>query len=110
MKFTIHEYIKTDGKSPYADWFKSLDHIAATKVTVAVLRLSQGNTSQLKWFKGIAEYKIDYGPGYRIYLAKDHDTLLILLGGGTKKTQKSDIKKSIMFWHEYKQRKKQERH
>jgi putative addiction module killer protein len=110
MEYIVHEYIHFDGRSPYAIWFGTLDPIAASKVTVAILRLTQGNTSNLKWFKGIAEYKIDFGPGYRIYLAKDNDIFLILLGGGTKKTQAKDIDKALTLWHEYKIRKKQERH
>ena len=41
-----------------------------------------GNTSNIKWFEGIGELKIDWGPGYRIYLAKDGETLIVLLGEG----------------------------
>lgn len=50
-----------------------------------------GNTSNVKWFRGIGECRIDWGPGYRIYLAKDGETLVILFGGGTKKGQQADI-------------------
>lgn len=56
-----------DGKSPYADWFATLDAIAAAKVRVAVARMEQGNLSNVEWFRGIGEYKIDWGPGYRLY-------------------------------------------
>jgi putative addiction module killer protein len=48
-----------------------------------------GNTSSVKWFSGIGEYRIDWGPGYRIYLAKAGDDLIILLGGGTKKASEA---------------------
>jgi putative addiction module killer protein len=41
----------------------------------------------VKWFDGIGEYRIDWGPGYRIYLAQDGADLIILYGGGTKKRQ-----------------------
>jgi putative addiction module killer protein len=44
-----------------------------------------GNTSSVKWFAGIGEYVIDWGPGYRIYLAKDGESLIVLFGGGTKR-------------------------
>ena len=48
---------------------------------------------------------VDFGPGYRIYFGKDGDTLVILLGGGTKKRQQKDIVKAKMLWKEYKPRK-----
>lgn len=63
-----------------------MDVHAAAKVTVALARLELGNTSRVKWFDGIGEYRIDWGPGYRIYLAQEGKALIILLGGGTKKT------------------------
>ena len=62
----VQEYIRGDGSSPYRKWFNSLDHVAAAKITVAKSRLELGNTSNIKWFRGIGEYKIDWGPGYRI--------------------------------------------
>jgi putative addiction module killer protein len=81
----VQEYLREDGSSPYQTWFDSLDAQAAAKVTVAKSRLELGNTSNVKWFKGIGEYKIDWGPGYRIYLAQEGEELIILFGGGTKK-------------------------
>jgi putative addiction module killer protein len=51
---------------------------------------------------GVSEYKIDFGPGYRIYFGQDGSTLVILLNGGTKKTQSTDIEKAKTFWLEYK--------
>jgi putative component of toxin-antitoxin plasmid stabilization module len=53
----VEEYIRPDGRSPYADWFDGLDAQAAAKVTTAKLRMELGNTSNVKWFAGIAEYK-----------------------------------------------------
>jgi putative addiction module killer protein len=53
------------------------------------------------------EYKIDFGPGYRIYIGKDGDCLVILLGGGTKKRQNRDISEAIAKWQDYKKRKKE---
>lgn len=53
----------------------------------------------------VGEYRIDWGPGYRIYLAKDGDKLIILLGGGTKQRQQSDIVRAKVLWVEYKARK-----
>jgi putative addiction module killer protein len=101
----VQEYIREDGSSPYKKWFDSLDATAAAKVTVAKYRMELGNTSNIKWFGGIGEYKIDWGPGYRIYLAQDGEQLIILFGGGTKKTQESDMRSAKELHEEYKHRK-----
>jgi len=101
----VEEYIKEDGSIPYKKWFDSLNTQAAAKVTVAKARLELGNTSSIKWFSGIGEYRIDWGPGYRIYLAKDGKNLIILFGGGTKKKQHADIDEAKKLLKEYKQRK-----
>jgi putative addiction module killer protein len=104
----VEEYIRADQSSPYKKWFDSLPADAAAKASGAKLRMQMGNTSSIKWFHGIGEYKIDWGPGYRIYLAKDGEELIILFGGGIKKSQQSDIKKALILHVEYKARKKLE--
>ncbi|MGH7917433.1 MAG: type II toxin-antitoxin system RelE/ParE family toxin [Candidatus Binataceae bacterium] len=102
---TVVEYVREDGSSPYRSWFESLDAPAAAKMTTAVLRLEADNTSRVKWIGTIGECRIDWGPGYRIYLAKDGDTLMILLGGDTKQRQRTDIARAKELWAEYKARK-----
>jgi len=102
---TVVEYVRADGSSPYRAWFDSLDPQAAAKVATAVVRLEIGNVSRVKWIGTIGEYRIDWGPGYRIYLAKDGDRLIILLGGGTKQRQRTDIENATSMWTEYKARK-----
>lgn len=88
----LHEYLDASGRNEYRTWFNGLNVAAATKVTVALERLAAGNTSSIKPVgEGVSEYKIDFGPGYRIYFGKDGDRLVILLGGGTKKRQSQDI-------------------
>lgn len=101
----VQEYIREDGTNPYKKWFDGLDVIAAAKVTVAKSRLELGNTSSVKWLSGIGEYKIDWGPGYRIYLAQEGKQLIILFGGGTKKNQQLDIERAKELYQEYKKRK-----
>ncbi len=102
----VREYIREDGTNPYKKWFDSLDAQAAARISVAKARLELGNTSNIKWFEGIGEYKIDWGPGYRIYLAQDGKSLIILFGGGTKKKQQADIDRAKELLKEYKIRKK----
>lgn len=106
MIIRVEEYVRADDSNPYRTWFDNLDVQAAAKVTTALLRLELGNLSNVKWFDGIGEYRIDWGPGYRIYLAKDGDALVILLGGGTKKGQQAVINRAKTLLQEYKLRKK----
>ncbi|MGA7891607.1 MAG: type II toxin-antitoxin system RelE/ParE family toxin [Candidatus Sulfotelmatobacter sp.] len=105
----ILEYLEPDGRSPYAEWFDSLNPPAAAKVAVALARMSQGNLSNVKSIGcGVHEYRVDFGPGYRIYLGKDGERMILLLGGGTKKRQQRDIENALSRWQDYKRRKKQE--
>ena len=101
----VREYVAADGSNSFKRWFDKLDPMAAAKVQTARLRLESGNTSNVKWFSGIGEYRINWGPGYRIYFAQDGNRLIILFGGGTKKRQQSDIEKAVQMHREYKRRK-----
>jgi len=74
---------------------------------MATLRMERGNLSNLRWFRGIGEYRIDWWPGYRIYLARESSDTLLLLGGGTKKTQWRDIERSLAYWDSYQRRKEE---
>lgn len=104
----VQEYICQNGKSPFAEWFNGLDTQAALKVNTYITRIGKGNFSTVKSVGGgIYESRIDWGPGYRVYLGKDGDRLVILLGGGTKKRQENDIAYAKSLWKEYTQRKKE---
>ena len=105
----LRGYIDESGNKRFARWFEGLDAAAAAKVTIALARMEQGNFSKVKSVgSGVFEYKIDFGPGYRIYFGKDGETLVILIGGGTKKRQQQDIAAAQECWADYKRRKKQE--
>ena len=106
MAIQIDEYLRADGSNPYKAWFDTLEAQAAAKVTTAKLRLELGNTSSVKWFAGMGEYVIDWGPGLRIYLAQDGERLIVLFGGGTKRGQQRDIDTAKALLDEYKARKK----
>src|SRR3546814_12235136 len=68
----VQEYIRADGGNPFRDWFDSLDPQAAATVTTGLLRLELGNVSNVKWIGGgLGEYRLDWGPGYRLYLRSD---------------------------------------
>ena len=104
MALTVVEYVREDGSNPYRMWFDGLDPRAAAKVAVATARLELGNTSSVKRIGTIGEYRIDWGPGYRIYLAQDRNDLVILLGGGTKRRQRADIQRAKALFEEYQAR------
>jgi len=106
MKISVDEYLQEDGRSPYRDWFDRLDATHAAKVSVALLRLSQGNTSSIKWFDGLGELRINWGPGLRVYLINDGDALVVLLGGGSKATQARDVVRAKALLQEFKSRKR----
>jgi putative addiction module killer protein len=102
----VLEFLDRQGRSPFAAWFDDLDPIAAAKVTTAMVRLSLGNMSNVRSVgAGVFETKIAFGPGYRIYFGKDGESVVILLGGGTKQRQQQDIMAAQERWPDYKDRK-----
>lgn len=77
-----------------------------SRASAALYRLEQGNISNVRRLgKGISEYKIAFGPGYRIYFGLEGDDRVVLLGGGTKKKQSVDIQRSRERWRSYQSRK-----
>lgn len=88
----MNTIIQSDG---FSSWLRGLkDVVAKSKVIVRIKRLAQGNPGDVKHFDGISEMRIDYGPGYRLYFAKEGDRLYLLLCGGDKSSQKKDIEKA----------------
>ena len=101
----LRYYLASDGGSPFEKWFAELNAAAAAKVAVALARLEQGNLSNAKAVgEGVLEYRIDWGPGYRVYFGRDGDVLMILLTGGTKQRQQRDIETAKSSWTDYKRR------
>ena len=76
----------------YEAWYRRLRDIGArARIDVRIRRASLGNLGDAKFFGGIGERRIDYVPGYRVYFLKRGDVLIVLLCGGDKSTQESDI-------------------
>ena len=79
-------------------------------MTTALYRMRQGNFSNVKGVgKGVFEFRINYGPGYRIYFGKDGEQIVILLAGGDKSSQQTDIVAAQRRWGDYKIRKRNRR-
>ena len=103
----IRYFVTADGHQPFAEWFADLDPVSRAKVARVITRMEQGNLANVKSVgQGVLEYKIDFGSGYRVYFARDGETLLILLTGGTKKRQQRDINAAITYWQDYKRGKR----
>ncbi len=86
---------------------KELDNPTSVRIERALRRMAEGNFSNVKGGgEGVLEFRIDFGPGYRIYFGRDGETLVILLTGGSKKRQQQDIFAARAFWHNYKRNKR----
>ena len=95
-------FVTDEGTEPFAAWFDRLDTPAATKVTIALVQLGQGNLSRARSVgEGVLACRIDWGPGYRIYFGRDGTTLVILPTGGANQRQQRDIERAKMLWAEY---------
>jgi putative addiction module killer protein len=104
----VRQYIDRQGRNSFDRWFDKLGDDTQARITTALDRLERGNFSAVKGVGGgVFEMRLDFGPGYRIYLGKDGDTLVVLLGGGTKRRQQADIVSAHALWQEYKQRKRE---
>ena len=102
----IREYVDDRGRSLFGLWFDDLDAGVATRVRTALARMEAGNLSNVRGVgSGVLEYRINVGPGYRVYFGRDGDTLIVLLGGGTKVRQQRDIERARDLWQEYRRRK-----
>ncbi len=95
-------HLLTDTGDPFDGWMESLkDATAFSKIVIRLKRVAQGNFGDYGPVgQGVSELREHYGPGYRVYFGQDGDTV-ILLTGGTKKTQARDIARAKGLWREY---------
>lgn len=102
----IFIFATQSGKKPFLDWQTKLDTKTRAIIKTRLDRITLGNFGDCKIIKngsGIWEFRIDYGPGYRIYFGKKGTHIIILLVGGDKKSQTHDIEKAKKYWGEYKE-------
>ncbi len=96
--FQIREYTEA-GRSPFAKWFGDLDAVTAARVDRYLRRLEAGNFGAAKPLRdGVFELRLDFGPGYRVYYGRDGKTVVVLLGGGSKRRQDADIAAAVERW------------
>lgn len=104
--FEIRHYVTIDGGDPIASW---LDDLRDMQAKIAIIRrlnrLEQGNFGDFKPLRdGVHELRIDVGPGYRVYYARAGKVVMLLLCGGSKKTQTADIDRACEFWRDWQNR------
>ena len=102
----VLHYREGDGRIPYRDWLDTVtDPIGYSAIQVKEDRLARGLFGDHKMVgDGVWELRIDTGPGYRVYYARAGKMVVILLCGGDKRSQKTDIKTAKAYWRDYEQR------
>lgn len=101
--FEIREFVE-NGRSPFGEWFNDLDPVTAARVDRYVRRMETGNFGAAKALRGgLFELRLDFGPGYRVYYGREGKTIVILLGGGSKRRQDADILAALQRWQRYRQ-------
>jgi len=100
--FEIIVFANTTGKEPFVDWLKSCDSTTRAVVFSRLDRVEQGNIGDHKSVgENLFELRIHSGAGYRIYFGKIEKTIILLLTGGKKSSQKKDIEKARKYWSEF---------
>jgi len=100
---TVIFYSKQNGDEPFSDWLLKLrDAVVRRRVLARLRRLEQGHYGDCKYLQcGIFELRLFFGSGYRVYFAEDQQSIILLLTGGSKATQKKDIVTAIGYWQGY---------
>lgn len=106
MQKELRVYRTREGKEPFTEWLGSLKNkIARSQVTNRLNRVVHGHYGDcVSVGDGVYELRIHYGPGHRVYFVEQEKTLMLLLIGGSKKTQSKDIKKAKHYWTEFRER------
>jgi len=102
---SLQEYITRTGHTPFGDWIRSItDAPTRARLRTRLSRLRLGNFGDAHGVgAGVHELRLDFGPGYRIYYGLVGDTLVLLLGGGDKRSQARDIMEAQRHWQEFKE-------
>jgi len=102
----VLRYQRSDGKEPVSEWLRSLrDKRAQAKVRLRIKRLEAGIVGDCGAVgDGVLELREHLGPGYRVYFGRHGRMVVILLCGGTKKTQTADIRTAKEYWADWKRR------
>jgi putative addiction module killer protein len=102
----VRRYISASGKDVIGEWLADLnDARARARINARIARLALGNFGDCKSLgAGIFELRVDYGPGYRVYFARIETAVVLLLCGGDKRRQSSDINRAISLLQDHQRR------
>ena len=102
----IRRYVTRPGKDVVGDWLAALKNVQArARIAVRIDRIAIGNFGDTKYLRdGVSELRIHLGPGYRLYYAILGDTCVLLLCGGEKRKQSSDVNRAIEYFNDYRER------
>jgi putative addiction module killer protein len=102
----IRHYITATGRDPYQQWLDGLKDLKGRVIIQRRIdRVANGNFGDHRFCRdGVWELRIDYGPGYRVYYARAGETVVLLLCGGSKRSQSADIKEAAHYWADYHRR------
>ena len=103
---SLRNYTTAEGREPFRDWITQLrDKKAQAIIAQRIERLRLGNPGDFKRInKDLFELRIHYGPGYRVYYTIFRDTVVILLCGGSKRTQQQDIARAQNYCNDFLER------
>ena len=101
----IRHYVNRAGRDVFDDWLMQLaDARAQAKIAIRINRLAAGNFGDCKPLRqGLSELRIDWGPGYRVYYAIIGRERVLLLCGGDKRKQSTDIERALEYLKDYKE-------
>ncbi len=107
--YELQRYQTANGKDVIGEWLADLKDLKArARVAARMNRLAAGNFGDCKRLReGVCELRVDYGPGYRVYYAVTGRSIILLLCGGDKRRQASDIDRAVGFFEDFKRRSKQ---
>lgn len=102
----VRRYVTESGRDVIGDWLAEIKDVRTrAKIAARIARLSAGNFGDCKPVgQGVWELRIDWGPGYRVYYAMLKQECVLLLCGGDKRKQTSDIKRAIRYRDDYQRR------
>lgn len=106
MQYTIEEYISLDGKNHFRRWLEKQSTVVKAQIQSRLYRVELGNLGDSKSVgDGVFELRIHLSPGYRVYFGIEKTEIVVLLVGGDKSSQRTDISKAKSLWIENKERK-----
>ena len=107
MTLTVREYVTADGRAPFRDWLDTLTVVVRARIQARLLRFEMGNLGDCKSVgHGVWEARVMTGPGYRVYFGRDGESIILLLTGGDKGSQRRDIVRATRMWDDYQEAKR----